>query len=99
MFNRPGYGQNVAEALRASAHTVSSTWKTQRRGNSIWSLNLHYEPGVPPLLIGGHQRLGDAVLAAQSAYAETWAVQEPLIIYHLLGDPALKIEKKGPYDA
>ena len=34
-----------------------------------------------------HERLGDAVLAAQVAYAETGAFPELLSIYHLLGDP------------
>ena len=38
---------------------------------------------------GRHERLGDAVLAAQAAYAETGAFPELLRIYHLLGDPAL----------
>ncbi len=38
-----------------------------------------------------HQRLGDAVLAAQKAYAQTGLMPELLSIYHLLGDPALEI--------
>lgn len=36
-------------------------------------------------------RLGDALLAAQAAYAETGAFPELLSIYHLLGDPALRL--------
>jgi hypothetical protein len=41
-------------------------------------------------IIGGyHGRLGDAVLAAQIRYAETGIFPEALVIYHLLGDPAL----------
>jgi len=39
----------------------------------------------------GHGRLGDAVLAAQSAYAESGAFPELIAIYHLLGDPALSL--------
>jgi hypothetical protein len=39
----------------------------------------------------GHRRLGDAVLAAQSAYAESGEFPELVSIYHLLGDPALSI--------
>jgi hypothetical protein len=35
--------------------------------------------------------LGDAVLAAQAAYAESGAFSELLRIYHLLGDPALTL--------
>jgi hypothetical protein len=38
-----------------------------------------------------HRRLGDAVMAAQEAYAETGAFPELLQIYHLLGDPALRL--------
>jgi hypothetical protein len=40
---------------------------------------------------GGHERLGDAVLAAQAAYADTGAFPELLSIYHVLGDPALRL--------
>jgi hypothetical protein len=43
------------------------------------------------ILGGSHRRLGDAVLAAQAAYAETGAFPELLSIYHLLGDPALEL--------
>ncbi len=43
------------------------------------------------LQYAGHDRLGDAVLAAQSAYAETGAFPELLSIYHLLGDPAMML--------
>jgi hypothetical protein len=39
----------------------------------------------------GHPRLGDAVLAAQSAYAESVEFPELISIYHLLGDPALRL--------
>jgi hypothetical protein len=38
-----------------------------------------------------HERLGDAILAGQAAYAETGAFPELLSIYHLLGDPALRM--------
>lgn len=43
------------------------------------------------LLSGKHERLGDAVMAASAAYAETGAFPELLRIYHMLGDPALKL--------
>jgi len=39
----------------------------------------------------GHRRLGDAVLAAQESYAATGAFPELLSIYHLFGDPALRL--------
>ena len=44
------------------------------------------------LVSGGHERLGDAVLAAQRRYGETGAFPELLTIYHLLGDPALRMK-------
>lgn len=40
---------------------------------------------------GRHPRLGDAVLAAQVAYARAGLMPELLSIYHLLGDPATTI--------
>jgi hypothetical protein len=43
------------------------------------------------ILSGRHERLGDAVLAAQSAYADSGAFPELLVIYHLFGDPALRL--------
>lgn len=36
-------------------------------------------------------RLGDAILAGQVAYTQTGAFSERLNIYHLLGDPALRL--------
>jgi hypothetical protein len=46
---------------------------------------------VAELVSGRHERLGDALLAAQKAYAETGLMPELLAIYHLLGDPAMAI--------
>ena len=43
------------------------------------------------LTSGQHERLGDAVLAAQKAYAQTGVMPELLSVYHLLGDPGMKI--------
>jgi hypothetical protein len=40
---------------------------------------------------GRHLRLGDAILAAQAAYADSGSLPELLSIYHLFGDPALRI--------
>lgn len=44
------------------------------------------------LVYGSHVRLGDAVLGAQGKYAESGAFPEMLAIYHLFGDPAMKIQ-------
>ena len=45
------------------------------------------------LLHGGHATLGDAVLAAQSKFAESGGYLELLSIYHLFGDPAMKLQQ------
>ena len=54
--------------------------------------HLYHKALLQELFNGSHERLGDAVLAAQVAYAETGAFPELLSIYHLLGDPALKLQ-------
>jgi hypothetical protein len=43
------------------------------------------------LVSGRHERLGDAILAAQRDYAETGLMPELLSVYQLLGDPAVAI--------
>jgi hypothetical protein len=40
---------------------------------------------------GHHQRLGDAVLAAQKTYAQTGVMPELLSIFQLLGDPTMRM--------
>jgi hypothetical protein len=45
------------------------------------------------LVSGRHERLGDAILAAQEAYAETGLMPELLSVYHLFGDPAMRIRQ------
>ena len=47
------------------------------------------------LTSGRHARLGDAVLAAQKTYAQTGLMPELLSVYHLLGDPAMKIRQEN----
>ena len=42
---------------------------------------------------GRHERLGDAILAAQRDYAETGLMPELLSVYHLFGDPAMRIQQ------
>ncbi len=46
------------------------------------------------LLSRRHERLGDAILAAQEAYMGTGVLPELLTIYHLLGDPALRLLRR-----
>jgi hypothetical protein len=53
--------------------------------------HLYHQALLGEILSERHVRLGDAILSAQSAYAATGAFPELLSIYHLLGDPALKL--------
>jgi hypothetical protein len=51
-----------------------------------------YERALLEQLVSGrHARLGDAILAAQSEYADTGAFPELLLLYNLLGDPAMRL--------
>jgi hypothetical protein len=53
--------------------------------------HVYHEALLTELLSGRHMRLGDAILAAQSDYAATGALTELLSVYHLFGDPALRL--------
>jgi hypothetical protein len=53
--------------------------------------HLYHRALVAEITSGSHERLGDAVLAAQEAYAESGLMPELLAVYHLLGDPATPI--------
>jgi hypothetical protein len=53
--------------------------------------HVYHQALVGELVSGRHKRLGDAILAAQAAYADSGAFPELLSIYHLLGDPALTL--------
>jgi hypothetical protein len=53
--------------------------------------HVYHQALVAELTSGRHQRLGDALLAAQITYAESGYFPELLAIYNLLGDPALRI--------
>jgi hypothetical protein len=46
------------------------------------------------LTSGRHERLGDAVLAAQKTYADSGLMPELLSVYQLLGDPAMSIRQE-----
>jgi Peptidase family C25 len=53
--------------------------------------HVYHKALLQEILSGRHARLGDAVLAAQRDYADSGAFPELLSIYHLFGDPALRI--------
>jgi hypothetical protein len=56
-----------------------------------WPAHVYHRALMQEITSGGHERLGDAVLAAQKAYAQSGAFPELLALYHLLGDPAMRI--------
>jgi hypothetical protein len=72
-------GRGAAAAFSPSGLSVNAPAHTYQRAL------------VEELARGGHARLGDAVLAAQRAYADAGELPELLAIYHLFGDPALKL--------
>ena len=43
------------------------------------------------LASGRHERLGDAIAAAQRTYTQTGLMPELVSLYHLFGDPAMRI--------
>jgi hypothetical protein len=53
--------------------------------------HVYHEILLRELLSANHRRLGDALLAAQAAYADSGVFPELLRIYLLLGDPALSL--------
>jgi hypothetical protein len=62
---------------------------------SGFSLNeaahVYHQKVLEALFQGDHERLGDAVMSAQAAYAKTGAFPELLSIFHLFGDPGMKL--------
>lgn len=57
--------------------------------------NRYHEALLREIFSSRHERLGDAVLSAQESYAATGAFPELLSIYHLFGDPALRIRQSA----
>jgi hypothetical protein len=53
--------------------------------------DVYHQALIRQLTSGAHERLGDAVFAAQVDFTQVGAFPELLSIYHLFGDPALKI--------
>jgi len=89
-FHFPYFNSLAEELLKAEGKGAIATFSPS--GLSLDEpAHVFHKALLGELLSGTHARLGDAVLAAQAAYAETGAFPELLSIYHLLGDPALAI--------
>jgi hypothetical protein len=90
-FHMPTVGNSLAEALVKAEGRGAIGAFTPSSLSLHWAANVYHQALVAELASGRHQRLGDALLAAQTAYADTGAQPELLSIYQLLADPALRI--------
>ena len=89
-FHFPYFNSLSEELLKAEGKGAIAAFSP-----SGLSLNepahLFHQALLTELVSGKHARLGDAVLSAQEAYAATGAFPELLSIYHVFGDPGLKL--------
>ena len=89
-FHFPYFNSLAEELMKAKGKGVVAAFSP-----SGLSLNdgahVFHRALLQELLSRGHERLGDAVMAAQAAYAEWGALPDMLVIYHLFGDPAMKL--------
>jgi len=89
-FLAPGF-ESIAEAF-VKAEGRGSIAGFSPSGLSLDApAHLYHRALVAELVSGRHERLGDALVAAQKTYAESGAMPELLSIYHLFGDPATAI--------
>lgn len=85
------YSDSLAEAL-LKANGRGAVAVVSPSGLSLEApARLLHQAFLRGLLQKENLRLGDALLQAQAEYAGTGAFPELLTIYHLLGDPALKL--------
>jgi hypothetical protein len=89
-FHFPYFNSLAEELLKAEAKGAVAAFSP-----SGLSLNgpahIFHKALLREVVSGEHRRLGDAVVAAQAAYAATGVFPELLSIYHVLGDPALRL--------
>ena len=89
-FVAPSYDSLSESLLKAEGRGAIAAFSPS--GLSLDGPAHIYHRALMAELTGGQQeRLGDAVLAAQKAYAQTGVMPELLSVYHLLGDPGMKI--------
>ncbi len=90
-FHFPYFDSLAEELLKAEGRGVIAAFSPS--GLSLNAPAHHFHKALLQELVhGSHVRLGDAVMAAQETYAETGTFPELLSIYHLFGDPALKLQ-------
>ena len=89
-FHFPYFGSLAEELVGATGKGAIAAFSPS--GLSLNEPAMAYqEKLLEALVTGGHERLGDAILEAQQAYATTGSFPELLRIYHLIGDPALTL--------
>jgi hypothetical protein len=89
-FVAPAYNSLAESLLKAEGRGSIAGFSPS--GLSLDGPAHQYHRALVAELTGGqHERLGDALLAAQTAYARAGLMPELLAVYHLLGDPATRI--------
>jgi hypothetical protein len=89
-FHFPPMNSLSEELLKAEGRGVAAAFSPS--GLSLDApAHVYHQVLMDELVSGRHARLGDAVLAAQRAYADAGVFPELLALYHLFGDPALVI--------
>lgn len=89
-FEIPGYPALGEEMTRASDGAAIAVWAPSgiSLGSEAVLLGEHLADSVFRAPVG---RLGDAVLEAERRFADSGGSTEMLQLYHLLGDPALRL--------
>jgi hypothetical protein len=89
-FVAPAYDSLAESLIKAEGRGGIAAFSPS--GLSLDGPAHQYHRALMAELTGGtHTRLGDAILAAQAAYARSGLMPELLSVYHLLGDPAMVI--------
>jgi len=89
-FTGPTYDSMAEVFLKAQGRGAIAAFSPS--GLSVDSAaHLYHRALMAEITSTRHARIGDAVLAAQKAYADTGVMPELLGVYQLLGDPAMRI--------
>ncbi len=89
-FHFPYFGSLSEELLKTEGKGVIAAFSPSGLSLNTPAQRLH-QAMLDALFSGKHTRLGDAVLDAQETFLESGSFPELLSIYHLLGDPALRL--------
>ena len=89
-FHFPYFGSLSEELLKTEGKGVIAAFSPSGLSLNTPAQRLH-QAMLDELFSGKHTRLGDAVLDAQETFLESGSFPELLSIYHLLGDPALRL--------